>query len=316
MNSSMDACQFVAEKACSHEATSCGDDDVISLCSWTTDQGDFSDGDRCMPSRKYTAESQVSTNSIDSNNDSNGTPTFLCPLYSAVDNSVPVPWPMYGSYVMCFVVPPASSMVSTDGNLVPVEPPGTWSRSTMPAAAARIPHEKNKGTKARYGGSSKLGGGDPGESENTTIILRNLPLECTRNELLDILDAQGFWGCYNFLHLPVDFQTKTGLGYALLNLVNHSAASRVKSHFEGFASWPLGSENVCTVAWNSPQQGLAAHVDRYRNSPLMHASVPEEYRPVLFKNGVCANFPRPTARIRAPRIRHSKTPQLESITAA
>ena len=27
---------------------------------------------------------------------------------------------------------------------------------------------------------------------------------------------------------------------------------------------------VCRVTWSGPHQGLAAHVERYRNSPVMH----------------------------------------------
>ena len=43
-----------------------------------------------------------------------------------------------------------------------------------------------------------------------------------------------------------------------------------------------------------------AHVDRYRNSPVMHRDVPDEYKPVIFKNGVRKNFPRPTKKVKAP----------------
>ena len=29
-----------------------------------------------------------------------------------------------------------------------------------------------------------------------------------------------------------------------------------------------------------------AHVERYKNSPVMHKSVPDEYKPVIFADGV------------------------------
>jgi hypothetical protein len=126
--------------------------------------------------------------------------------------------------------------------------------------------------------------------------------------LLKILDDEHFSGAYNFVHLPIDFQTKVGLGYALVNMVSHSEALRAQEHFGGFANWPCPSGNVCQVAWNSVHQGIAVHIDRYRNSPLMHESVPESYRPALFENGVRVAFPVPTTRrIRPPRIRHQKT---------
>jgi len=147
---------------------------------------------------------------------------------------------------------------------------------------------------------------DESPEASTTIILRNFPVECTRDVLLDVMDAEGFSGAYNFVHMPVDFQTKISLGYALVNTVTHNAALCLWQHFQGFDRWPMGDRQPCEVAWNSPNQGLAAQIDRYRNSPLMHPSVPETYRPVLLQNGVRVDFPAPTSKIRPPRIRHQK----------
>jgi len=58
---------------------------------------------------------------------------------------------------------------------------------------------------------------------------------------------------------------------------------------------------VCSVSWSQPLRGLEAHVDRYRNSPLMHALVPDTYRPLLFRDGQRIAFPPPTKKIKAPR---------------
>jgi len=144
-------------------------------------------------------------------------------------------------------------------------------------------------------------------SGNTTVILRNLPTGCTRDVLLELLDDQGFFGKYDFVHLPIDFQTEVGLGYAIVNFVSHSVAMCVHDAFQTRRLNPCDpNDQVCEVAWNNPYQGLASHIDRYRNSPLMHPRVPETYRPVLFKNGVRIAFPEPTARIKAPRIRHQR----------
>ena len=32
--------------------------------------------------------------------------------------------------------------------------------------------------------------------------------------------------------------------------------------------------------WSHPYQGLDAHIERYRNSPVMHEDVPDEYKPM------------------------------------
>jgi len=58
--------------------------------------------------------------------------------------------------------------------------------------------------------------------------------------------------------------------------------------------------HVCEVSWSGPHQGFKAHVERYRNSPVMHRSVPDAYKPIIFQDGVRQDFPRPTRKIKAP----------------
>lgn len=119
------------------------------------------------------------------------------------------------------------------------------------------------------------------------------------------MDANGFARCYDFVYVPVSFLGFVALGYALVNMVDHEAAGRAHRFFSGFRGWPVPTTEKCKVGWSS-NQGLAGLIERYRNSPLMHESVPQQYRPVLFQNGVLSTFPGPTVRIRKPRVRHQK----------
>lgn len=137
----------------------------------------------------------------------------------------------------------------------------------------------------------------------TTVMLRGLPEMFTRTSVLRLLEVQGFFGRLNFLYVPMDFKRHKNLGYALINLVSPAEALRLGKHFEGFSSWEVGMGSPCTVAWCSPQQGLQEHVDRYKNSPVMHESVPEEWRPLLLAHGVSLDFPAPTISIKAPRLK-------------
>mmetsp|Transcript_101253 Transcript_101253/g.325371 ORF Transcript_101253/g.325371 Transcript_101253/m.325371 type:complete len:702 (+) Transcript_101253:49-2154(+) len=140
------------------------------------------------------------------------------------------------------------------------------------------------------------------ESELTTVMLRNIPNDYLRNDLLQLLDEQSFTNCYDFVYLPVDFKRKAGLGYAFINLVDHTQALRFKSHFKGFNTWKVGSTKECVTEWGRPdQQGLDHHIFRYRNSPLMHSDVPDEFKAALFKDGLRIAFPKPTKKIKAPR---------------
>jgi hypothetical protein len=144
------------------------------------------------------------------------------------------------------------------------------------------------------------------EDNRTTIMLRNLPREFSRSRLLKLLDDKGFHGKYNFVYMPIDFVRQAGLGYAFINLVAPEVVKEFWEAFDGFSTWPVPCEKVCRVNWSSPHQGYEEHVQRYRNSPLMHQDVPDECRPVLLENGVRVDFPPATKSLRAPRLRASR----------
>mmetsp|Transcript_9027 Transcript_9027/g.14601 ORF Transcript_9027/g.14601 Transcript_9027/m.14601 type:complete len:417 (+) Transcript_9027:90-1340(+) len=138
----------------------------------------------------------------------------------------------------------------------------------------------------------------------TTVMLRNLPNRYTRADLLAMLDEEGFAARYTFVYLPIDFKTHSGLGYAFVDLTEPDVAERLRRHFEGFSRWCIQSDKVCTVSWShQEQQGLAAHIKRYRNSPVMHGSVPDDWKPMLFQDGQPVPFPPPQRKLRAPQLR-------------
>merc|ERR1719157_533678 len=142
----------------------------------------------------------------------------------------------------------------------------------------------------------------------TTVMLRNMPNNYTRDMLLELVDSLGFEACYDFAYLPVDFKSQAGLGYAFINFVSSAEAQRCFDEFEGFSDWKVPSEKVCTVTWGSPYQGLEAHVERYQNSPVMHHSIPDEWKPVLFdQQGLRIPFPAPTKAIKTPKVRQQPT---------
>lgn len=140
--------------------------------------------------------------------------------------------------------------------------------------------------------------------DRTTLMLRNLPNNYTRAKLLDVFDREGLQSLYNFVYLPIDFQSRVSYGYAFLNLINHESAEKAMQKLQGFTHWKASSRKVLEVCWSDPHQGIEAHIERYRNSPVMHPRVPDEHKPVLFVGGICVPFPEPTKQIRPPRFRH------------
>lgn len=135
----------------------------------------------------------------------------------------------------------------------------------------------------------------------TTIMLRNLPNSYTRRDLVDLLISQGFAGRFDFLYLPIDFKTHAALGYAFVNMLAPTDAEELSRSLVGFTGWSVPCGKVCRVSWSQPLQGLEAHIARYRNSPLMHEAVPDQYRPMLLCGGVPVPLPPPTKTIKPPR---------------
>lgn len=134
----------------------------------------------------------------------------------------------------------------------------------------------------------------------TTVMLKNIPNNYTRSMFLEMLDQHGFVGLYDFVYLPCDFHRDANLGYAFVNLIDNGTVTALWKTFDGFYHWALPTAKVCQVSWSGPHQGLEAHIERYRNSPVMHKSVRDEYKPMIFHQGVRQPFPLPTKRVKAP----------------
>jgi hypothetical protein len=146
----------------------------------------------------------------------------------------------------------------------------------------------------------------------TTLMLRNLPQPFSRADLLRLLDSQGLAGRYNFVYLPFDFDTLTNLTHAFVNLCSPADATLAWKTLFGFSDWAkvdvypscLASSDIrIAIAWNDKQQGLPSLIARYRNSPVMHRSVKEECKPIIFSGGVEMPFPAPTEALKMPKFR-------------
>lgn len=139
----------------------------------------------------------------------------------------------------------------------------------------------------------------------TTVMLKNLPVGLSREMLTRALDQVGFAGGYNFVYVPVSFRTKASMCYAFVNMLDTEVAQRCFSALMGFTQWGIPTDKVCEVTWSDKLQGLPQHIERYRNSPLMHPTVSDDYKPAVFEDGLRVIFPPPTKGIRPPRIRRN-----------
>lgn len=177
-------------------------------------------------------------------------------------------------------------------------PTGSPYSSTRSSAAAVEQTESVWQDLINDGGEEEAG--EPGDrcgEARTTIVMRNLPKHCTRQALVAMLDDAGFSSLYDFIYVPTNFKIAASWGYAFINLVCPEVASSFWVSFDGRQLSALASNKACRLTWNAPQQGLQALVERYRNSPIMHALVPAECKPVVLKAGQPVAFPSPTRKV-------------------
>lgn len=144
-----------------------------------------------------------------------------------------------------------------------------------------------------------------GDGWKTTLVFRNIPT-MTRELLLQTLDAEGFAVCYDFVYLPMVFESGTSFGHCFVNFTQPATAEAALRHFRDFRAWKgCGNTEPCAAKW-SDQQGLDVHLENYRNSRVMHSSFPDNFKPLLLSRGVAVQFPAPTKHIPAPRLRKER----------
>jgi hypothetical protein len=142
------------------------------------------------------------------------------------------------------------------------------------------------------------------KQERTTVVLRNLPSHLSRSELVKLLDDAGFNEKYDFVYLPTNFRNMTVFGYAI---VNFSAPADAEAALEHFRGTDVDGQAMITE-WSKSQQGYDDLVCRYRDSPVMHTSVPDKHKPIILAKGRVQTFPPPTEPLQLPR-KFAPTPE-------
>merc|ERR1712032_464027 len=60
----------------------------------------------------------------------------------------------------------------------------------------------------------------------TSRMIKNIPNDYKRQDVLDLLDSRGLE--YDFVYVPIDWCKRANLGYAFVNLVSHEEADRIE----------------------------------------------------------------------------------------
>lgn len=181
----------------------------------------------------------------------------------------------------------------------PRMPPGTFSVCVPHAQEQRQTNGRTK--KMGLWANSVKACDKLSTNTKTTLLIKNVHTESKRDDLCRLLDVHGFKCQYDFIYVPANFKTMSSFGYAFVNFVNSVSAQQAMECFDDFA-WTFGQKiSTLEVTWSDPHQGLEIHVERYRNCPVMHSTVSDEYKPMLLRNGTRVAFPAPTKALSAPR---------------
>jgi len=144
----------------------------------------------------------------------------------------------------------------------------------------------------------------------TTVMLKDLPIDFSPSDILELLDGKGFKGKYDLSYAPPGRKAKGSAakrgnsyqnkGFAFLNMVTHEAAVNLIDELTGFTQWGLNSNKVLKVVW-ADVQGLTRNIQKFRNFSMMEESFPALWRPMLFRDGEQIPFPAPTKLLKPPR---------------
>lgn len=168
--------------------------------------------------------------------------------------------------------------------------PGQWI-----ATSHHVPKAAGIGMRTKGQPTSDRGAG-------TAVTVRNIPVDLTRSAFLEALDAEGFAHLYNFVYLPMDFCKGIRLGYAIVNFLEPALADAAVSHL---SSVEIAGKRL-DASLSESHQCLSDLVQRYRDSAVMHWSVADESKPIMFSDGHVVPFPEPTKFLEPPSLAKRK----------
>jgi len=133
--------------------------------------------------------------------------------------------------------------------------------------------------------------------ECTTKMLRNIPNKYTHEMLIERLNIN-FRGQFDFIYLPIDFQSECNIGYGFINFRTLQAAQHFEKIYqgvEGKIAFPDANSHKVVQVSPARVQGYEANVERLKYSPVMKELINHpQWMPVLFdEQGNAREFPAP-----------------------
>lgn len=119
----------------------------------------------------------------------------------------------------------------------------------------------------------------------TTMMIRNIPNRYTQCELIRELEGLGFAGTFDFFYAPIDFGTMGNVGYAFVNFIDPTFASRCEEVMSGYVfkcHQQRGRAKVARVS-AAHLQGLEANIRHYQKSAVAGRARSKGCGPIVMK---------------------------------
>jgi len=114
----------------------------------------------------------------------------------------------------------------------------------------------------------------------TTVMLQNLPRIFIKQDLLDALDANGFWNEYDYVHIAYNFASGVCYGYAFINFTTVEAAAAFTDAWNGSTCFRQRKHKKPLVVMAAALQGLPALLAQASMKKLLKVKNPG-FRPFI-----------------------------------
>mmetsp|Transcript_10468 Transcript_10468/g.29866 ORF Transcript_10468/g.29866 Transcript_10468/m.29866 type:complete len:177 (-) Transcript_10468:201-731(-) len=104
----------------------------------------------------------------------------------------------------------------------------------------------------------------PSPERRTTLIFQRISYQMTTDELSAWLDAAGFLGTYNAVHMPGKHDKQMNIGYAFVNFHTPQQAAACMSLFDGHTFNVIGPGQGCAVAYAREQGRISLPREAWR----------------------------------------------------
>jgi hypothetical protein len=106
-----------------------------------------------------------------------------------------------------------------------------------------------------------------------TIMMRNIPCRCTKDDLFEAIEELGFAGTYEFFHLPIKRCQRQNYGYAFIGFHTAEVTTRFCKVAEGYKFRGRKSVKAVTLV-PARLQGLNEIIEHFKDTKVLNSTCP------------------------------------------